>query len=134
MPDQTVDAGVLPKPAADPGSARAAPETIQLGSSIIFTDVRPPASCRGRLPTPPAVAAVLEEHSERLEAMAPRTRQRFVDDLNLSYFFGGRQVAFRQTDQGIEVLAVGPREIKDLQERLSPLERLGVVEEEVRPW
>jgi hypothetical protein len=43
-------------------------------------------------------------------------------------------VAFRQTDQGLFVLAVGPREIELFKNQLSTAELLDVVEEHVRPW
>jgi hypothetical protein len=148
-PGQKVLVTIFPLPPAANGSAPSAcqsppapPEaesvTLGLGSRSPFVEDdavqgsgQPP---RGLLPTPSAVAAFMASQSQRFSAMAPRARQRVRDDCTLGYYFGGEDVAFRFTDQGVEVLAVGPREIEALKRRTDPGEWLGVVEEQVRPW
>jgi hypothetical protein len=110
--------------------------TIGLGGTIEFVDIdhgsRP--SPRGLLPTPGEVEKLLRSQAKRVSAMTPRIRQRYRDDLSLSYYFGGQEVAFRFADQGMEVLAVGEEEIQALKDRLSPCELLGVVQEQARAW
>jgi hypothetical protein len=120
--------------AASPGKPLPDPETVHLGSRLGFEDTHPAPPLRGLLPTPPEVERRFAEETVRLAAMSPRKRRLVRDDYCLSYFFGGREVAFRQTDQGIEVLAVGRGEIDDLKSRLTAGELLDVVEEQVRPW
>jgi hypothetical protein len=48
------------------------------------------------------------------------------DDETLTYYFEGETVAYRSTPQGVEVLAVGLDEIKDLTSRLTQDELLSV--------
>ncbi len=91
-------------------------------------------SPRGLLPTPAPVLERIAREGARFAAMTPRKRQFVRDDYNLSYFFGGQEVAYRFTEQGVEVLAVGEREIEELMRDLSALERLDVIEESIRPW
>ena len=56
------------------------------------------------------------------------------DDYHLSYYFGGAEVAYRFTDQGVEVLAVGASDIEKVLGQLQPVERVGVIQETIRPW
>jgi hypothetical protein len=91
-------------------------------------------SPRGLLPTPAAVAEFMARQSQRFAAMTPRARQRVQDDCNLGYYFGGQEVAFRFSEEGVVVLAVGPREIDALKRSTGARDWLGVVEEQVRPW
>jgi hypothetical protein len=140
---------IAPTPGATDGIQPCSPEhlpsspetetvTLGIGSRSPFVEADGvqgvPPSPLGHLPTPPAVKEFIAAQGERFAAMTPRVRQRVRDDYNLSYYYGGQEVAFRFTDQGIEVLAVGLPDIEALKRRTTPGEWLGVVEEQVRPW
>jgi hypothetical protein len=143
QPGQTVSVKISPVAvdnarADGPGAPAVESVTLGLGSQFRLVEEgdRPesgPGPC-GHLPTPPAVEELLAAQAERLAAMSSKARQRFIDDHNLSYSFGGQEVAFRFADRGVEVLAVGRREIERLKEALPPAELVGLVEERVRPW
>lgn len=87
---------------------------------------RPPAEDpRGLLPTPPIVKAlvareVLKIREVLTEPITPEARQGMIDRYNLSYYFENRDILFRHTPQGVEVLAVGMDEIMKAYKTLSP--------------
>jgi hypothetical protein len=61
-------------------------------------------------------------------------RQRIIDAFNLQYYFGGQEFAYKETDHGVEVLAVGSEEIRALFRRLPPEERQTVILGFADPW
>jgi hypothetical protein len=100
------------------------------GTTYLFEDPRPyphpMPSPRGLLPTPPIVEEEVAEHVRRYPMMNAEAKQRLTDDLNLQYYFEGMEVAYRHTERGVEVLAVGFPEIRELLDKLSPEEKLKV--------
>jgi transglutaminase-like putative cysteine protease len=70
----------------------------------------PPDPPRGLLPTPPVVAALMAREA-RKHPMTPEARQRLTNHFNLQYFYGGQEIAYRNTPDGVEVLAVGLDEV-----------------------
>lgn len=68
----------------------------------------PPPAPRGRglLPVPPEVAKqIAREVKER--PMTDEARQMVLRNVLLYHYFYGHQVAYRETTQGVEVLAMG---------------------------
>lgn len=100
----------------------------------IVTELPPPSPLRGFLPTPPEVEEWVEQILKDRPAF-PAARRRITDDVNMQYYFGGHPIAFRDTDQGKEVLAVGWQEIKRLKrKRLTDAERESIVIGWYDPW
>jgi hypothetical protein len=109
-------------------------EMIELGSfqlidelNASFVAARPKP--RGLLRVPPEVeAARAEDDSTLLEdhgiVPTPVDRQRQVNSLTLQYYYGGYDVAYRLTPQGVEVLAAGLAEIRQLLEGMNQEELL----------
>ncbi len=68
---------------------------------------------RGLLPVPPEIA---EEVSREQAAQQPYYTDDYAkltrDDWTLRYYYEGETVASRSTSEGVEVLAVGPEEIR----------------------
>jgi hypothetical protein len=92
----------------------------------------PPSPLRGLLPTPREVKRIAARWmAER--PMSESAQKRVIDGLKLQYYFGGWDIAYRQTDQGPEVLAVG-KEIGDLFRRLPSDQRRGVIVGHPEPW
>ena len=86
---------------------------------------------RGLLPVPPEVeAAVADDDSSLLEehGIVPTSedRQRQVNSLTLQYYYGGHDVAYRLTPQGVELLAAGLSEIGQLVQGMSQDELLTI--------
>jgi hypothetical protein len=54
-------------------------------------------------------------------------RERLLEDFKLQYYFGGQPFAYRETDQGKEILAVGFKAMGRLFKALTPEERATVV-------
>jgi hypothetical protein len=87
---------------------------------------------RGLLPVPSEVEEAVAEEEERLLkehniVPTPEARRRLVDSLTLQYYYGGYDVAYRETPQGIEVVAVGLAEIGELIRTTPQEQREGVV-------
>jgi hypothetical protein len=76
---------------------------------------------RGLLPTPLAVRREVDALLKDRPA-SEAARRRITEEHKLRYFFGGQVVAYRQTSRGVEVLAVGYKEIRALNKRLAPEE------------
>jgi hypothetical protein len=92
----------------------------------------PPSPLRGLLPTPREVRRIAARWiAER--PMSESAQKRVIDGLKLQYYFGGWHIAYRQTDQGPEVLAVDS-EIGELLRRLPPAERQGIIVGYPEPW
>ena len=68
---------------------------------------------RGLLPVPPEIA---EEISRDQTAHQPYYTDAYAkmtcDDWTLRYYYEGETVASRSTPEGVEVLAVGPEEVR----------------------
>jgi hypothetical protein len=61
-------------------------------------------------------------------------RERVFEDLKLRYYFGGQPIAYRQTDQGKEILAVGYKDMGRLCRKLTPQEDEAVASGYADPW
>ena len=111
-------------------------ETIELGGFPLVDELNAPLVAarpkpRGLLPVPPEVeAAVAEDDSSLLEeyGIVPTSedRQRQVNSLTLQYYYGGHDVAYRLTSQGVELLADGLSEIRQLVQGMSQEELLTI--------
>jgi hypothetical protein len=99
--------------------------------ALLEEDTRPHPlpSPRGLLPTPPEVETIVAREVKKFPPtiMTAEAKQRLTDDLNLQYYFEGKEVLYRPTERGAEVLAVGLREIGEVIQKLSPEERLKVI-------
>jgi hypothetical protein len=84
------------------------------------------------LPAPPEVQKIAKRWFRQRPASAS-AQQRIIEGLKLQYYFGGWDIAYRRTEQGVEVLAVGP-EIGELFRRLSPDQQQGIVVGHPEPW
>ncbi len=75
--------------------------------------LRPDQYPHGLVPIPQEVLDVVEKQVGKFPPgiITPESRKRMVDDLTLQYYFEGEEIAYRRTDQGIEVFAVGLEEI-----------------------
>jgi hypothetical protein len=91
---------------------------------------------RGLLAVPPQVAEQVAEFEARFVrvhgvSIAPEARQRMLDDWTLRYYYDGTYVAYRRTNQGVEVLAVGWEEARKYlgprSSELNPDVRVGTV-------
>jgi hypothetical protein len=92
---------------------------------------RPPVP--GLLPTPPEVQALLEKELQDHPVTA-KERQRLTDEWNLQYYYGGEEIAYRHTPQGVEVLAVGMDAACKLLRELPPERDSEVVLGHPDPW
>ena len=119
----------------DPSPQQARAETITLGFSLLdelnapLVAIRPKP--RGLLPVPPEVeAAVAEDDASLLERYgivpSAEDRQRQLNSLTLQYYFGGLDVAYRLTPQGVELLAAGLSEIRRLVQGMTQEELLTI--------
>ena len=80
---------------------------------------------------PPEVEATVAEDDSTLlkeHGIVPTSvdRQRQVNSLTLQYYYGGHDVAYRLTPQGVEVLAAGLAEIRQLLEGMNQEELLTI--------
>jgi len=83
---------------------------------------------RGLLPVPPEIA---EEVAREQAAEQPNYTDDYAkltrDDWTLRYYYEGEEVACKTTPEGVEVLAVGPEEVRRLYQETSPENRQGVM-------
>lgn len=99
------------------------------------TRPRPLPQPRGLLPVPPEVQCQVEADAAKHQPYYTEAYRKLVTDfLTLSYYYGGQQVAYRKTHQGVEVLAVGLDEIGRLRETLSAEENLTVIHTQPDIW
>src|SRR5262245_36311597 len=98
----------------------------------IIVPPTPPSPLRGPLPTPPVVKRIANRWFKQRPA-SESAQKRIIEGLVLQYYFGGWDIAYRETDRGVEVLAVGS-EIGDLFRRLPPDEHQGIVVGHPEPW
>ena len=61
-------------------------------------------------------------------------RERLLEGFKVQYYFGGQPFAYRETDQGKEVLAVGFKNMGRLLKELAPEEDQTVVSGFAEPW
>jgi len=70
------------------------------------------------LPPPEVIAAVAEAEArfkrERQLDLDDATRKRMLEDLTIQHYFENLYIAYRPTDQGPEILAVGEFEVGHL--------------------
>jgi hypothetical protein len=93
-------------------------------------DATPP-SPRGLLPVPPTVAEQVElealradkEHGIKLTAEA---KQRMLNQGTLDWFYRDQWVSYRDTPQGVEILAVGLVEVGELTGKFTAEQRSDV--------
>jgi len=112
------------------------PRSIDLGSFDLVQVLNAPSVAarpkpKGILPVPPEVETLVAREDARLLkehgiVSTEEDRRRQVDSLTLQYYFEGYDVAYRQTPQGIEVLAVGLQEIGELLRVISQEELLKI--------
>jgi hypothetical protein len=95
-------------------------------SAIVLNDLPPPSPLRGLLPTPPEVAKLVAREVKRLP-MTEEARRQITNDWTLQYYFGGHEIAYRRTPQGVEVLAAGLEEISQLLRTLPLSQRKGII-------
>jgi hypothetical protein len=105
-------------------------ESIDLGGYHLLDELNKPLVAarpkpRGLLPIPPEVeAAVADDDALLLEehGLIPTSedRQRQVNSQTLQYYYEGHDVAYRLTPLGVELLAVGLSEIRNLVQGMSP--------------
>jgi len=90
------------------------------------------------LPTPPEVKRAADREVEDMAAqgrpIVGEARERLLEELKLRYYFGGQPFAYRQTDQGKEVLAVGFKNMRRLFGELTPEEDEVVTSGFAEPW
>jgi len=134
--DLTTQEGPGTPSGMDPEQGCTEAETIRLGGfervdelNAPFIAARPKP--RGLLPVPPEVeSAVAEDDSWLLKdhGIVPtfEDRQRQVNSLTLQYYYGGHDVAYRLTPQGVELLAAGLSEISQLTQGMSQEELLTI--------
>jgi hypothetical protein len=87
----------------------------------------------GLLPTPPEVAELVERDLKD-HPVSDAEHQRLTDGYNLQYHCGDEEVIYRHTPQGVEVLAVGLKNVGELWRKLPPEERESVVIDHPDPW
>lgn len=84
---------------------------------------------RGLLPVPPEVAETVAREESRLAsehgfAVTAETRRRMLNQQTLDHYYRDHWISYRETPQGVEVLAVGVDEIGQLLRRLSQADQL----------
>ena len=86
------------------------------GRGPIQVNPAPPSPLRGILPVPPEVEALVARELEG-HPVTDREKLRITDCFKMQFYFGGHWIAYRQTDQGMEVLAAGMDEIGLLRQK-----------------
>ena len=83
---------------------------------------------RGLLPVPPEITDELSrvQAAHQLGFSADYAKST-LDDWTLRYYYEGEEVACRSTPEGVEVLAVGPEEVRQFYEGTPPEKRQGVM-------
>jgi hypothetical protein len=99
----------------------------------VFIEPPPPSPLRGLLATPPEVEEVVEGWLKDRPA-SPEARRRITENLKLQSYFGGHEVAYRDTPQGREIIAVGSEEVRRLVRKSSGEQLRGVVFGQADPW
>jgi hypothetical protein len=101
---------------------------------VAVVDSAPPSPLRGILPTPPEVEALVARELEG-HPVTDREKQRITDCFKMQFYFGGHWIAYRQTDKGMEVLAVGMDDIGRLRRKRTPAsEKDRIILRYCDPW
>jgi hypothetical protein len=116
------------KRGSKPKTRRPAP-----ANAMVLLEPDPPSRLRGLLPTPPEVQSMLDEMLADRPASLAYQRQ-MLDYHNMRFYFGGHYVYYRDTKDGVEVLAVGLDEIKRLRKRMTRAEQAVCVLGYADPW
>jgi hypothetical protein len=83
---------------------------------------------RGLLPVPPEIAEeVCREQAAEQPSYTDDYAKLTRDGWTLAYYYEGETVACRSTPEGVEVLAVGPEEVRRFYRETPPENRLGVM-------
>lgn len=86
-----------------------------------------PPPRRGIVTPPPHVVEMVARERERLAAYyTDAYEQRAIIDHTLDWYYQGEEVAYRVTEQGIEVLAVGEEAVVVLIKNTPPEQRLAL--------
>jgi hypothetical protein len=131
-----------PGPAAPPAGSPSAESKDNLSDETNVASVQAPPSAlesasqtppSGVLKPPPDVEVILWNELQG-QSVSTAFRQRLASYLTLRYYYGGQHIAYRLTADGPEVLAIGLREMADLNQRLSPAERSDIIVGRPEPW
>jgi hypothetical protein len=109
------------------------PAANGLTPEVVAEESQPPSLLRGILPPPPEIQ-ILVDREVAQRPMSDEARQWVADELTLQYYFGGHDIAYRETREGKEVLAVGLEEIGRLLKSLPAAKRQGIVLGHPEPW
>lgn len=82
---------------------------------------------RGLLPVPSTVREAVGREEARVRqqhgvTLTPEAHRRLLNDQTLDWYYRDQWVSYRETDQGVEVLAVGLEEAEKLEQKLPPAE------------
>ncbi len=90
------------------------------------------------LPTPLEVAKAVEREVEDMAAqgrpVVDEARERLLESFKLRYYFGGQPFAYRETDRGKEILAVGFKSMGRLFGVLNPEQDEAIISSFAEPW
>jgi hypothetical protein len=90
------------------------------------------------LPTPLEVEKAVEREIEDMAAqgrpVVGEARERLLEDFKLRYYFGGQPFAYRETDLGKEILAVGFKRMRRLFGEMAPEEDEAIISGFAEPW
>jgi hypothetical protein len=90
------------------------------------------------LPTPrevqKAVGREMEEMAALGRSVVGEARKRLLEGFKLRYYFGGQPFAYRETEQGKEILAVGFKAMRLVFRELTPEEDEAIASEFAEPW
>jgi hypothetical protein len=122
--------------AIEPSEQNMRSTSIELGRLELVDELNAPLVAarpkpRGLLPVPPEVeAAIAEEDASLLKEFeivpTAEDRRRQVNSLTLQYYYGGQDVAYRVVPQGVELLAAGIAEIRQLVQDMSQADLLTI--------
>jgi hypothetical protein len=89
------------------------------------------AKPRGLLPVPPEVAESVAKEAARAReqygwSLTDEARRRMLHEATLDWFYRDQWVSYRETAEGVEVLAVGLPEVRELAGKLSESEKAAV--------
>ena len=99
--------------------------------STASIDPKQPARPGNLLSVPPEVVEHVEKEAARAQTeygftLTPEARQRMLNQGTLDWYYRDQWVSYRETPQGVVVLAVGLEEMGELARRLTAEERAGV--------
>jgi hypothetical protein len=99
--------------------------------SATSIDPKQPARPGNLLSVPPEVAEHVEKEAARAQTehgftLTPEARQRMVNQGTLDWYYRDQWVSYRETLQGVEVLAVGLEEMGALARRLTAEKRAAI--------